>query len=190
MGQTAKPHRGSVPNWFIAWPFGAPVALPEAPKKVRVFAPADRHVTSVFLGPVGETVARRAWDLVAALPSVPVWASLGELRMLGGGRPSAMSAIVSEGAAVLAERMTAHAEVLAEAGLIHRDVRPPLPHVTVARIQRSANDDARTLAIEWAEGLRIEARARIDRLALYTWSADRSRQLFEIRAERIDPPSP
>ena len=170
------------PNWFIGWPFDGVFSVGDAPQKVRIFAPGDRHVTSVFLGGVEETVAQRAWALVSTLPISRIDVSLGEVRMFGGGLPSAVSAVVADGAEALIEQIRIHRDLLVDAGLTRREDRRIIPHVTVARIQRSATELQREAAVDWAEGLHISSEAPLDRLALYTWSRDRSRTLFDIRA--------
>ncbi len=178
----------TAPNWFIGWPFDAAIVLDHVPEKVRRFAPTDLHVTSVFLGSVDEATAERAWTMTSADPGPVVEVSLGDVRLLGGRNPTAISAIVADNAPTLAASMTAHRAQLVEAGLLGPDKRPPLPHVTLARIQRSASPAQRAAAVGWVDALRVEARARIDRFALYTWSDDRRQQLFRIhRSRSIEP---
>ena len=61
----------------------------------------------------------------------------------------------------------------------------PLPHVTLARIQRKASGAQREEALRWAAALDVAgAPLRVDRLALYTWAADRKARLFRLVAER------
>ena len=170
----------TAPNWFIGWPFDTAFVLDDVPARVRRFAPTDLHVTSVFLGAVDETTAERAWAIASARPGPAVDVTLGEVRLLGGRNPTAISAIVADNAALLTASMTDHRARLVDAGLLGPDKWPPLPHVTMARIQRSASPDQRAAALQWVRGLRVDARARLDRFALYTWSDDRRRQLFRI----------
>ena len=172
------------PNWFIGWPFDGAIPVGDAPPKVRVFSAIDLHITSVFLGAIEETEAMRAWGLVADLIGVRLNAHVDTVRLLGGQTPSAMSAIVADGAPALAARMQAQRSRLVDAGIARPEHRAPLPHVTFARIQRSASDEQRRAAVDWMTDLSINTSAMIDRLALYTWSADRSRTLFNIRHER------
>lgn len=171
------------PNWFIGWPFDAEVELGDVPPKVRRFVPKDRHTTSVFLGPVRKEVAQRAWALIHDDPGKPVTVSLGPVRLLGGVRPSAVSAIIDRGADDLRAMMMNHRQILVDAALMPKSDREPLPHVTLARVQRSASKEQHDIAVQWAEGLTVEAKTVFDRLALYTWSEDRTASLFTIRAE-------
>jgi len=192
MSQKQRAKRGR-PNWFIAWPFEAALDDPtilspeNVPPKVRVFAPSDRHITALFLGDVTEDTAHAVWAAAAALEWAPIFADLGAIRMLGGGQPSAVSALVSAGAEQLVPLME-QLPLLAEGASWQRRSQDkkwaPLPHVTLARIQRSAAESHREQALEWAQALRVRASTTLDRLALYTWSTDRSRTLFAKVAER------
>ena len=170
------------PNWFIGFPFDGPIVVGAPPPKVRLFSRTDLHVTSVFLGAVDERVAQNAWARLVDRAESMLPVDLGEVRLLGGRTPSAISAVVTD-ARMLAERIDAHRARLVDAGLTRPDMRPPLPHVTFARIQRSATDAQRAAAAEWARTLSVKSSATIDRVALYTWSEDRSRRLFDIRDE-------
>jgi hypothetical protein len=50
---------------------------------------------------------------------------------------------------------------------------------------RRATDEARAAGLVWAAALELRAvRARLDRIALYTWSENRRERLFRIVAER------
>ena len=180
------------PNWFIGWPFELPNGIEwgEVPPKVRRFAPTDLHITSVFLGAVDEAVAFDSWAALGDLPWSPFVASFGPIRMFGGRNPTAISATIDDGADRLIELIAKHRSVLGDAGWARPDPRPPVPHVTVARIQRSASHAHRDAALEWAGRLEVAASARIDRIALYTWSEDRTATLFAIKAERVADPSP
>ena len=168
----------------MGWPFDGHVDLTDVPPKVRRFAPTDRHITSVFLGAVDQATAERAWSLVTALPMLtPQTVSLDSVRLLGGKKPSAVSALVTDGDQIT-RQMHMHRRELVREGILRND-RPdyaPLPHVTLARIQRSADGAQYDAAVKWANALEIRASARIDRLALYTWSEDRSQTLFVIKA--------
>lgn len=170
------------PNWFIGFPVRAPIAMPEAPKRVRLFAPEDRHLTAAFLGTVE---AERAWDAWARVRTVglePLDIELTHFRLLGGRRPTALAAAVGDGFEAAARAMTRVQAPLVEAGCLKADRRPPLPHATLARIQRKATDAERAAAVRWAEQWPLGIRARLDEIALFTWAKDRTLQLFEIVA--------
>lgn len=150
---------------------------------MRVFAEADLHVTLGFLGPVEESSARKAWDVIGRYDSFqPVVGSFSGVEPLGNRRkPSAISAIVADGARALSEMIVqSRASVLAAADA-RPDDRPPLPHVTVARIQRRANGAERRAALRWADALDLaEVSFVASSVALYTWAANREQRLFDI----------
>jgi 2'-5' RNA ligase len=171
-------------NWFIAFPFGAALELPPAPERVRVFTPSDRHLTVAFLGPVGEPAARAAWERTEAIlktnPIPTFEVALGEVTLLGGRRPTAISALLSAGREPVAGAMAAIRSELVRSGCLRADPRPPLPHVTLGRVHRRADAGQRRRAERWARGLRLDARASLRELALYTWAADRNERLFAV----------
>lgn len=157
--------------------------VPEPPPRVRLFGASDLHVTLGFLGAVQEDDARLAWATVGDFESFqPVAGSFSGVEPLGNPRkPSALSAIVQDGkesmAAMIAE---ARSTVLAAAGA-REDPRPPLPHMTMARIQRRASRSERREALRWAERIDLTgATFRADSIALYTWADDRRERLFRI----------
>jgi len=172
------------PNWFIAFPFTAELSLPAPPPRTRLFTPEDRHLTAAFLGGVTEAEARRAWSLVAQIPLEAPSVALGELRLLGGRRPTAVAAIPSAGFQPSAQVMVRVQSPLIEAGLLARDRRPPLPHVTVARIHRKASRGERGAVEAWMEALVLETEGRLTELALYTWVEDRRERLFRVVERR------
>ncbi|MDH4017917.1 MAG: 2'-5' RNA ligase family protein [Actinomycetota bacterium] len=177
------------PNWFVGLPVAAGAwyeALPPPPAEVRLFAATDLHATVAFLGAVEESAARRAFALAVTWPTGPLDVRLAGLRALGNRRkPSALSVMLGEGAEAVAEGIAAlRDDMLATAGA-RPDSRPPLPHVTLARIGRRADARERKAALAWAEAIDLGAPAvRLDRIALYTWSADRRARLFDLVAER------
>lgn len=157
--------------------------LPAPPSRVRLFSEADLHCTLAFLGSVDAEAAKRSWlHTVALADAAPVRGGFTGVRPLGSPRkPSALSAIVGEGEAALsAMTMEVRATCLEAAGA-PEDTRPPLPHMTLARIQRRASGAERREAIRWAEGIDLEsARFTVSAVALYTWSEDRQTRLFQI----------
>ena len=157
----------------------------QAPACVRVFAAEDLHMTVAFLGAVAQAEARAAWQEAARLaPSVtsPVQGGFVRVEALGNPRrPSALAALVGEGAAPLAEMIRAlQAPLLAAAGS-PPETRSPLPHVTLARVRRRASQSERREALHWAEKLDVSAlRFAVRELALYTWAEDRRERLFQV----------
>jgi 2'-5' RNA ligase len=176
------------PNWFIAIPVAEAAiveALPPPPRGLRVFAADDLHLTVAFLGPVGEGRARAAFEAMAwPLGSRAI--GFGEVVPMGSPRSySALSALLTEGRdEVEAAMESARDQAFAAAG-IEGERRPPLAHLTLARPARSANAEQREAALAWARAVDLSRlQARIDSIALYTWSQDRSQRLFAIVARR------
>lgn len=161
----------------------AGLELPPAPPRVRVFSAPDLHVTLGFLGVVQELDARKAWKLIDAFGSLAsVGGTFSRVTALGNPRkPSALSAMIAEGSEALSEMILEARAPLLDAADAPPDPRPPLPHMTIARIQRRAKGAERRAALEWAESLDVQgASFQVASVALYTWSADRERRLFEI----------
>jgi 2'-5' RNA ligase len=81
--------------------------------------------------------------------------------------------------------ITALRDALTEAASARREQRPAKPHITIARPRNRATDADREQGLRWAEGLDLRSvSARLDRIALYTWSEDRRQRLFRIVTER------
>jgi 2'-5' RNA ligase len=156
---------------------------PAPPPRVRVFATSDLHVTLGFLGSVEESDARSAWNRIGDFAAFRrVAGSFGGVEPLGRpGKPSALCAIVDAGREPLVEMIAeARAPLLSEAGA-PEDTRPPLPHMTLARIQRRANAAERRQALRWAHTIDLsDATFTAPSIALYTWADDRREHLFQI----------
>jgi 2'-5' RNA ligase len=180
------------PNWFFAFPLpGAFVLeLPEPPRALRRYHPDDVHLTLAFLGGVGEAGAERALSaldqrLAQETPRA-IEVGLGEVVPMGSKRRySALSALLERGRDEAAACITALRDALTEVASGRRERRPAKPHITVARPRSRASDADRELGLRWAEGLDLRSvSARLDRIALYTWSEDRRQRLFRIVTER------
>ncbi len=165
--------------------------LPALPPSFRRFHPDDVHITLAFLGGCGEAAAERA--LVALenalrekpFPSIDV--SLAGVVPMGPRREySALSALLERGREPTEASILALRDVVSEAALGRREKREPKPHVTLARPQRRATEEARRAGLSWASALDLCAvERRLDRVALYTWSeGNRRERLFRILAER------
>ncbi len=155
----------------------------EPPPRVRLFGEADFHVTLAFLGGVEQAAALRAWARVDTFETLrSVTGSFSAVEPLGQPRkPSALCAIVHDGKAPLAAMISDARSTFLDAAGAREDTRPPLPHMTLARIQRRATTPERREAIRWAEGLDLGgARFQADSIALYTWSDDRRERLFRV----------
>lgn len=164
-------------NWFIGLPV-APGAwfarVGEAPPGVALFHPDDLHLTIAFLGAVPEEAARAGWAaLVWDLPRLDV--VLGAVVPMGSSRrPSAFSALLEEGRAVVEDAMGRSRDACFVAAGARPEERAPKAHVTVARPSRKASDRERRAGEAWAAGLALgHPTVTLDRVALFTWSATR-----------------
>ena len=161
---------------------------PAPPPRVRVFATSDLHLTLGFLGSVQEPDARKAWHRIGDFPSFRrVTGSFIGIEPLGHPRkPSALSAIVDTGREPLAEMVAeARASLLSAAGA-PEDTRPPLPHMTLARIQRRAKAAERREALRWAQAIDLGGVTfTAPSVALYTWADDRQERLFQIVEQQV-----
>lgn len=161
---------------------------PDPPPRVRVFTGADRHVTLGFLGPVQELNARKAWDRIGEFRAFrSVSGTFSRVEALGHPRnASALCAMVDAGREPLGEMIAeARAALLSAAGA-PEDTRPPLPHMTLARIQRRANATERREALRWAHALDLRGVTfTVRSVALYTAADDRQERLFRVVEEHV-----
>jgi 2'-5' RNA ligase len=170
---------------------GAFVAdLPPPPGALRLFHPADVHLTLSFLGGCGEERALAALGALdaalAAEPLEPIDVTLGEVVPMGSRRRyTALSALLERGRPEAVAALARLRDGLADAAAVTRDTREPKPHVTLARPRGRASDADRAAGLAWAAGLQLSGvSARLERIALYTWGERRLTQLFQIVAER------
>lgn len=172
------------PNWFVAWPVVLDDAfeLPPPPSAVRVFHPADRHITAAFLGPCGEADAIAVFEEAQAIEVPVVRGTLGRVAALGPPkRPSTLAALIEDGNEAFAQIMAARRDDWLRRVGKGPDRWPVLPHCTLARATRRATDPQREAALEWGHGLATSGVGfQVHPLALYTWSQDRKEQLFQI----------
>jgi 2'-5' RNA ligase len=180
------------PNWFLAFPVdGAFVAnLPAPPPGFRLFHPEDIHLTLVFLGGCGEQAALLAFgalgELLPAARTNPIAISLGEVVPMGGSRKSysALSALLGRGRADTTACIAGVRDGVTDRASLRRQSRPPKPHVTLGRPMRRASDEHRRAGLAWAAALDLSGVERtLDRVALYTWSENRQKRLFQSVAE-------
>ena len=161
---------------------------PAPPARVRLFATSDLHVTLGFLGAVQVSDARKAWDRIGDFPSFrAVKGSFSGVEPLGHPRkPSALAAMVDTGRHALSEMIGQARDPLLRAAGVPEDSRPPLPHMTLARIQRRASAAERRAALRWAQAIDLRGVGfTAASVALYTWADDRQERLFQI-IERHD----
>jgi 2'-5' RNA ligase len=179
------------PNWFVALavpadPWWSRVTAP--PPGVRLFHPEDLHLTVAFLGPVSRSDAEAAFAVACEdWPTGSIGIALGDVRGMGNPRrPSALSALVSDGAADLSEAISSLRDRTCATAGVRADERTPLPHVTIARPSRSATAAEREAAVAWATGLDLgRPRITLRRLVLYGWAPDRSVRLFHEHAGHV-----
>jgi 2'-5' RNA ligase len=181
------------PNFFLGFPIDGQflLGLPEMPRFIRRFHPEDVHMTLAFLGGCGEDGAQRALaaldEQLGRAPLRAIDVSLGEVVPMGGSRRSysALSALLETGRADATACLAALRDPLTFAATGRRDKRPPKPHVSIARPRARASDVDREAGLAWAAQLDLRAvHAKLDRVALYTWSEVRRDRLFRIVAER------
>jgi 2'-5' RNA ligase len=172
-------------NWFVALPVPAGPWLEalRPPPGVRLFAPEDLHLTVAFLGAICAERARAAFDGLGALPLAALQIGLAQVATLGPRRrPSAFSALLDQGRAEVERAIAALRDVLCDTAGARRDARAPLAHVTLARPLRAATAEQLRDARAWAESLTLEGtQAWVSRIALFTWSQERSTGAAEPR---------
>lgn len=181
----------SRPNWFVGVPVpGSEIVAraPTPPRGIRTFHRDDLHLTVAFLGACGEERARAAFAALSwPLPALDV--TFGGVVPMGNPRRySALSALLESGRAEVEASMGASRAAACEAAGVALDERPPKAHVTIARPGRSASDADRRDALRWARGIDLRGVvARLERVALYTWSEDRLERLFRVVDARAFP---
>jgi len=179
------------PNWFFAFPLQGSFVLdlPELPHGFRRYHPDDVHLTLAFLGGCGEASAMKALEALDArlheLRPRPLDVSLAEVVPMGPKHKySALSALLAKGRAQTETCIGALRDAPTLAAKGREDKRAPKAHVTLARPFR-AKEAERKAGLAWAESLDLgPVHARLDRIALYTWSETRRERLFQIVAER------
>ena len=129
--------------------------------------------------------ARRGWDALV-WPLGPVRVTLGKVVPMGDPRRySALSAVLDEGREPVESAIGACRDVVCDAAGAARERRAPKAHLTVARPGRAATDQGRADGLAWASRVMLAGVAlRLDRVALYGWSDDRSDRKFRIVEER------
>lgn len=181
-------------NWFIAWPVeietGWWESLQRPPAGIRLFHRLDLHITGVFLGNCGESTAMACWAAVQDSPPASLVVSGATMRPFGPSRRfSALSlTLAGEHIAAATERVREVQRVALAASGVEPESREPVPHVTIARPQRHADDITRRQALLWASRVvPPEQPWTLDRLALYTWADRRDEHLFRIVEEVVCP---
>ncbi len=172
-------------NWFIALPVDAgelpPDLLEGLPAGLRRFHPADLHITLAFLGSVTPEAASAAWR-AAGIDAGPFTAALGTPAALGKPRrPSAFGLDLGDGGEAVAQVIGQWRDPLRQAAGLAAETRAPRPHLTLGRPPRRGGDAIRARARHWVETYSPPATPiTLDRIALYTWAADRRERQFRI----------
>jgi 2'-5' RNA ligase len=173
-------------NWFVGLPVPAgswlEPLLTGAPADVQRLHPDDLHITVAFLGHVERDAAERAWAVVHDFEPGNVPVRLSGLEPMGNPRrPTALSVMLDEGHDETVALITAVRAPILEAAGVLADRYGVKPHITVARPARKADARARGRAVAWAKAVPpIGATVTLDRIALYTWSADRRLRKFRV----------
>lgn len=111
-------------------------ALPEMPG-LRLIAGANLHVTLAFIGPADARKKQSAWEAVERIPEhLGGWAELGGFLFLPSPRrPRVVGLSISDESQVFLRLFEQVMGDLEQAGVMTREKRPFLPHLTIARLR-------------------------------------------------------
>lgn len=157
------------------------------PSRVRALHREDLHLTLAFLSGIDPERARRAFDVVSAQPLTSISIGLGAVVPMGPpDRWTALSALLDDGREAATEAMAAVCDRARDAAGVPRETRPPVPHVTLARLHAKATTEERAAAVAWASGLALDAKLTLRAIALYTGRTVRApgQPAYEIVARR------
>ena len=139
------------------------------PPRVRALHREDLHLTLAFLSGVSPERARRAFEVVSAQPLSSIAIRLGAVVPMGPPeRWTALSALIDEGREAATAAMSAVCDLATDAAGVARETRPPVPHVTLARLHAKATTEERAAAVAWASSLSLDAPLTLSAIALYT----------------------
>lgn len=150
-----------------------------------MLAPTDLHLTVAFLGGVSEEAARAAWA-ATVWNDGPRTVTLADVAPMGSPRRySALSLLLGNGRIEIEAEMTRSRGAAYAAAGPPPDARPAKAHITIARPKRHATDAERAAALEWAKATALhDTPVPLEKIALYTWSDDRSATLFRVVEQR------
>ncbi len=173
-------------SWFVGLVVSAPTlsdALATSPAHVRLQHGDDLHATLAFLGSVSEDAAHAGWRALS-IALAPRDVVLGRVVPLGSEKnPSALAALIDD--AAIRDAIGSARDAICDAAKAARELRPPLAHLTLARLVKGATPDERQVALAWAAELTLDlVPSRIERVALYTSAADRTERRYRIVASR------
>src|SRR5882757_3590476 len=143
------------PNWFVAWPVSGAdewIAALEtsAPGGLNFLAPADLHVTLAFLGRYEPGQLTKMASLLKGFSMLEIEAAPSQFTAFPQARRfSALAFVLGPGRVAVEGEITKwHDRICREAGA-SIEIRPSLPHVTVARPDRRIGESDRNEALEW-----------------------------------------
>jgi len=174
-------------NYFACLPVRFPgdpwLALKsDAPEALRWFHPDDLHLTVAFFGRENPDRIPAVREVLAGVPCIGTTVTLGALRLLPRPRRfSALSFQIQAGHEEIAGLIAAWRGPLLEAAGRPPDVRPPLPHLTIARPARRHPDFRSGRIARWAAALTPPAAPiSVQAPVLFGWSAERPRRQFRV----------
>jgi RNA 2',3'-cyclic 3'-phosphodiesterase len=139
------------------------------PSRARALHADDLHLTLAFFGGVAPERAAQGFAATSRhrLPRITV--RLGRVVPMGPeGRWTALSALIEEGRETVAAAMLAVRDEATDAAGVARETRPPVPHLTIARLHAKASATERAAAVSWASSLALDVALELREVALYT----------------------
>lgn len=144
------------------------------PPRVRALHAEDLHVTLAFFGGVAPERAQAGFDAMSTRAMSAITITLGKVVPMGPPeRWTALSALVAEGRDEVAAAMLSVRDAATDAAGAARETRPPVPHLTLARLHAKASPAEREAAVQWADGLSLDVKLELREVALYTGRAAR-----------------
>ncbi|MCS7019537.1 MAG: 2'-5' RNA ligase family protein [Cytophagales bacterium] len=180
------------PNWFVALPVRESEELISmlartAPPAIRLFDPADTHLTIAFMGSMPKENIPDVLEVMQKIDFEPFKISLAALVPLPSAKhPTAFSYTLQQGHAEVVQLIENWRDALLKAGGAPEAKRPALPHLTIGRPLRQWGKRAQLEGIRWANALTTpQFETYVDSIALYTWADDRRSRQFKIVEERL-----
>ncbi len=161
------------PSWFIGLKVSESDDLlavtAGAPPGISKTHPEDLHLTLAFLGEVDEAAAGRAFAIASARVPAVINAATGSSILLGPQAcPWAICASITDGAEAVTDLVSALADNCRLAVGLQPEERAPLPHCTLASIDRGVGDELRAELLDWGAGLQTSGHSIVlDVLGLY-----------------------
>jgi 2'-5' RNA ligase len=173
-------------NWFIAWPAAIPaewLAALEAgaPGGLRFTMPADLHLTLAFLGKRDPGLLDKMAAFLRGLPFPNIEITLGRVIALPRERRfSTLAFELIRGRPDVEKQIAKWRDRLCREAGAKLDTRAPVPHVTIARPQRTIGPADRAEVIEWIATITPPAAPiYLKRPVIYLRAADDSERQFD-----------